>query len=86
MPDLLISSQYCAGVPTGTIAPGDSGGPSILRTWNDGEQFTLVGVVSGRHRVGDAFYTFIQHEQVLECFIYWVLALMSISDPDMDKD
>ena len=64
LPDLLISSQYCAGVPTGTIAPGDSGGPSILRTWNDGEQFTLLGVVSGRHRVGGAFYTFIQHEQV----------------------
>ena len=31
LPDLLISSQYCAGSSTGSIAPGDSGGPSILR-------------------------------------------------------
>ena len=31
LPELLISSQFCAGSPTGTIALGDSGGPSILR-------------------------------------------------------
>ena len=31
LPELLISSQFCAGSQTGTIALGDSGGPSILR-------------------------------------------------------
>ena len=41
----LTSSQYCAGSNREDVqtARGDSGGPSILRGYNDGVQYTLIG-------------------------------------------
>ena len=56
--------------PPGLISTWDKGllHNKILmqfsRSWNDGEQFSLIGVASGGFRYGDGFYTFIQHEDV----------------------
>ena len=66
LPELLISSQFCGGNPSGSTAPGDSGGPSILRTWNSGSQYVLVGIVSGGFEFGADFYTYVAHEEVME--------------------
>ena len=68
LPDGLTSAQYCAESATGSgrTRPGDSGGPSIIRTNNDGPQFQLLGVVSGGFQFTrlPGYYTFIAHEQV----------------------
>ena len=65
LPRLLIDSQFCAGSFVGEIAPGDSGGPAMLRSYNSGPQFTVVGVVSGKFSLGDGYYVYLGHEDVL---------------------
>ena len=80
LPDLLISSQFCGGSPTGSTAPGDSGGPSILRTWNSGSQYILIGIVSGGFEYGADFYTYIAHEEVWITYKTGNYCLYSFSD------
>ena len=66
LPNLLISSQFCAGGLTGNTAPGDSGGPAILRSWDNGYQYTIIGVVSGRFKFGDGIYTLVPDTNILK--------------------
>ena len=64
----LSSTQYCAGSSFDgvTTAPGDSGGPSIIREYNDGVQYTLIGIVSGSFSFSDNIYLLIGHNEVID--------------------
>jgi len=72
LPNLLISSQFCAdnninpGVGT---CHGDSGGPSFVRKYVNGEEkFIIIGVTSGSVGCGGAtpdFYTYLGQEEIL---------------------
>ena len=62
----LGDTQFCAGSDRDDVstAPGDSGGPSIIRQYNDGVQYTLIGIVSGAWSFSDNIYLFIAHNEV----------------------
>ena len=75
LPDGVLSqSQYCAGSDREGVstAPGDSGGPSVIREYVGGVvRYTLVGVVSGSWSSSDNIYVFIGHNEVeVTKFIY----------------
>ena len=63
----LSSTQYCAGslIEGESTAPGDSGGPSIIREYvGGGARFTLFGIVTGSFTFSDNIYLFIGHDEV----------------------
>ena len=79
-PELMTEAMFCAdnnlNTDVGTCY-GDSGGPVIRRNWDreEGEVFTLVGVVSGNPDGCDKFrdypdyYTFLGHKKILK----WIM-------------
>ena len=64
----MLNSQFCAGsLSGGTTAPGDSGGPALTKQWIDGgEQWQLIGIVSGGFQFGNPFYVFVAHPDILQ--------------------
>ena len=67
---IFSDTEYCAGsnIDGVTTAPGDSGGPSVIRGYNDGFQYTLIGIVSGSWSFSDNIYLFIGHHEVRALF------------------
>ena len=59
----LHSSQYCSGNERSYTTPGDLGGPSVIREYNDGVQYYLFGVVSGV-ALNNTVYVSISHNEV----------------------
>ena len=76
----LSSTQYCAGSSFDgvTTAPGDSGGPSIIREYNDGVQYTLIGIVSGSFSFSDNIYLLIGHDEVIDIVLSFVKSAKKI--------
>ena len=68
-------TQYCTGsdIDGITTKAGDSGGPSIIREYRNGAQYTLIGIVTGAWHFSDNIYLFIGHTEVNTTYIIKLL-------------
>ena len=62
----LLSSQFCSGNERTSTTPGDLGGPSIIRKYDDGVKYYLIGVVSGV-ALNSTVSVFTNHKEVFFC-------------------
>ena len=64
---IFSDTEYCAGsnIDGVTTAPGDSGGPSVIREYINGvPRYILLGIVSGSWSDSDNIYLFVAHNEV----------------------